>query len=167
MKGGSHRPTAQGWVNYSEDNGETPAEIGGGVVCMTAEVNLNVGDVVYLSSTAGAGNVNKSLTPATTLDRIIGIVVGGDNTNMEVVQDDPLIGTLLAAAATRRVLVAQIGIAKALSDAAIATVGLKVIDGTVTAGRVAAGTTAGHVVGRALNTTGAAGVVVKILIDLQ
>lgn len=166
MKGGSHRPTAQGWVNYSEDNGETPAEIGGGVVCLTAEVNLNVGDVVYASA-AVAGNVNKSLTPATTLDRIVGIVVGGDNTNMEVVQDDALIGTLLAAAAGKRVLVAQIGIAKVLADAAIATIGTKLIDSTIVAGRVAAGVTAGHVIGRNMNTAAGAASVVKVLIDLQ
>ena len=166
MKGGSHRPTSQGWVNYSEDNGETPAEIGGGLVCLTAEVALNVGDVVYLSA-AVAGNVNKSLTPATTLDRIVGVVVGGDNTNMEVIQDDTTIGVLLAAAAGRRVLVAQIGVVKVLADAAIATFGNKVIDSIVVAGRVAVGTTAGHVVGRALNTAAGAGSVIRILLDPQ
>lgn len=166
MKGGSHRPTAQGWVNYSEDNGETPAEIGGGVVCLTAEVNLNVGDVVYTSA-AVAGNVNKSAVAATTLDRICGIVVGGDNTNMEVIQDDSMIGTLLAAAAGKRVLVAQIGIAKVLADAAIAGIGAKLIDSVVVAGRVAAGVTPGHVIGRNMNTAAGAAGVVKVLIDLQ
>lgn len=166
MKGGSHRPTAFGWINYSEDNGETAAEIGGGVVVLVAEVNLNVGDVVYMSA-AVSGNVNKSLVAATTLDRIVGVVVGGDNTNMEVIQDDTAIGVLLAAAATRRVLVAQIGVVKVLADAAIATFGNKVIDSTVVAGRVAVGTTAGHVVGKLLNTAAGAGSVVRILLDPQ
>jgi hypothetical protein len=166
MKGGSHRPTSFGWINQSEDNGETAAEVGGIVVCLTAEVNLNVGDVVY-GSAAVAGNVNKSAVAATTLDRIVGIVVGGDNTNMEVVQDDPLIGTLLAAAAGRRVLVAVSGIAKVLADAAIAGLNAKVIDSIIVAGRVAAGVTAGHVVGRNMNAAAGAASVVKVLIDLQ
>lgn len=166
MKGGSHRPTAFGWINLSEDNGETLGEIGGIVIPLKAEVNLNVGDVVYLSATV-LKQVSKSAVAATTLDRIAGIVVGGDNTNSEVIQDDTAIGTLLAAAAGGKVLVAIQGIAKVLADAAIAGFNQKVIDSTVVAGRVAVGTTAGHVVGRALDTAAGAAGVIRVLIDLQ
>lgn len=166
MKGGSHRPTAFSWINMSEDNGETLGEVGGIVVPLKAEIALNIGDVVYLSATV-LKQVSKSLTPATTLDRIIGIVVGGDLTNSEVVQDDTLIGVCPAAAAGGKVLVAVAGIAKVLADAAIATFNGKVIDSTVVAGRVASGVTAGHVIGRALDTSAGAAGVVRVLIDIQ
>lgn len=166
MKGGSHRPTAFGWINLSEDNGETIGEIGGIVVPLKAEVALNIGDVVYLSATV-LKQVSKSAVAATTLDRIAGIVVGGDLTNSEVVQDDALIGVCPAAAIGGKVLVAISGIAKVLADAAIAGFNQKVIDSTIVAGRVAVGVTAGHVVGRALDTAAGAGSVIKVLIELQ
>jgi hypothetical protein len=166
MKGGSHRPTAFGWINMSEDNGETIGEIGGIVVPLKAEIALNVGDVVYFSATV-LKQVSKSLTAATTLDRLAGIVVGGEATDNAVIQDDTAIGVLPAAAIGQRVLVAVQGIAKVLADAAIATFNGKVIDSTVVAGRVASGTTAGHVVGHALDTAAGAGSVIRVLIDLQ
>lgn len=163
MKGGSHRPTAFGWINHSEDNGETANEIGGTVVPMIAEVALNIGDVVYMSAVT-QGNVNKSAVAATTLDRIVGVVVGGEDTEMSVIQDDALIGTKQAAAAGRKVLICISGIAKVLADAAIATVGTKVIDSVVVAGRVAAGVTKGHIVGIALQTAAGVASVVKVLV---
>jgi hypothetical protein len=166
MKGGSHRPTSFGWIHMSEDNGDTVGEIGGIVVPFKAEVALNVGDVVYLSATV-LKQVSKSAVAATTLDRIAGIVVGGELTNNEVIQDDTVIGTLPAAAIGQRVLVAVAGIAKVLADAAIATFNGKVIDSTVVAGRVASGVTAGHVVGHALDVAAGAAGVIRVLIDLQ
>lgn len=166
MLGGSHRPTAFGWLNLSENNGESVGEIGGICVPLKAEVALNVGDVVYLSATV-LKQVSKSNVAATTLDRIAGVVVGGELTDNAVIQDDALIGTLPAAAIGQRVLVAVQGIVKVLADAAIATFNAKVIDSIVVAGRVASGTTAGHVVGHALDTAAGAGSVIRVLLDLQ
>lgn len=164
MKGGSHRPSAFGWINHSEDNGETAGEIGGVVVPLTAEVALNVGDVVYASAVT-AGNVNKAAVLATTLDRVVGIVVGGQDTDNAVVQDDALIGVKQAAPAGGRVLVAIGGIAKVLADAAIATVNTKVIPSIIVAGRVAAGVTKGQIIGTALQVAAGAASVVRVLIN--
>lgn len=164
MKGGSHRPSAHGWLNMSEDNGETIGEIGGIVVPLKAEASLFVGDVVYLSATV-LKQVAKAAVLATTLDRVVGVVVGGAQTNDEVVQDDALIGARVAALTGEKVLVAVAGIAKVLADAAIASFGSKVIPSVVVAGRVAVGVTKGQIVGHALDTAAGAGSVIRILIN--
>lgn len=170
MKGGSHRPTSFGWLNHSEDNGETAGEVGGAVVDLTAAASLFIGDIVYLSA---ALTVNKTLVAATQL-AVVGVVVGGDNINMEVVQDDSAIGVVVAALTGQRVLVAINGIVKILSDAAI-TLGNKVAPATVTTsgrGKTGAVTTdlvagdSGRLIGTALNTVAGAGSVVKVLLQL-
>lgn len=169
MRGGSHRPFAAGWVHYSEDNGESVGQIGGSVVSLLAGASLFIGDIVYISA---LDTVNKTLVAATQL-ATVGVVVGGDGTNMSVMQDDALIGVTVAATVGQKVLVAVIGIVKVLSDAAI-TLGNKVAPATATtAGRAKTGlaTTdlvagdSGRLIGTALNTVAGAGLVVRVLLN--
>lgn len=167
MKGGSHRPTAFGWINHSEDNGETVAEVGGAVVPLTAANDLNVGDAVIVSAD---DSVDKSIVAAD-LYSVTGIVVGGDSTYGQVLQDDSEVG-MLAAKAGEKVLVAVSGIVKVVASAAIAA-GVNVTPDTVTAGQVKAATIttdlaagdSGRIVGILLNAAAGAGSIVRMLIS--
>ena len=169
MKGGSHRPTARGWSNLSEDNGES-VDIGGNVLVMLAGGTLLVGDCVLVN--ASGGQVAKTAVAAD-YQRVVGIVVGGENTNMEVLQDDALIGALVAATINQRVIVCISGICKAIADGTV-SVGSKLTGGTATAGRVKAGviTTdlvagqSGSFVGTSLTAT-TVGLVVRVLVGIH
>lgn len=168
MQGGSHRPTAFGWINHSEDNGETAGSVGGTAIRLIAGGSLFIGDTVILSA---ADTVNKGIVTGDHI-RIIGVVVGGFNTDMSVLQDDALIGTFVASLVNQPVLVAIAGVVKVIADAAIAF-GAKIAPSTTVAGRVrtaavttdlAAGDT-GKILGTAMNAAAGAASVFRVLID--
>lgn len=108
---------------------------------------LNVGDAVFLSATGSV--VNKSATALDYAARV-GIVVGGSSLYGEIAQETGDVGKQ-AAAANGWVWVVVYGPALAVSEGG-STAGAKLLAGTVTAGRVKTGTTAGQVIGYALDT---------------
>jgi hypothetical protein len=147
MFGGSHKPTSLSYINLNEDNGETVAGVGGEVDVYQADVAMNIGDYVYLSATA-LGTVTKSTTATNYANVRAGVVVGGEKTYMQAMQEDGVIGTL-AAAANEKVIVMNHGICKMLADSAITAL-QQIGPGTVVAGRAKADTTAGRGIGVAL-----------------
>lgn len=165
--GDDHRPTTFGYVRLAEQYDVTPCP-GGEVYNCVADTSqtLNIGDTVYFSSgaTTPTMKVSKSATAANYARLIAGVVVGGANTYGNILSNDADLGTL-AATAGQGVIVQYTGIVKVLSDAAIAAIGT-VIPGGTTAGRVLAGTTAGSIIGTALNTSGAAAAVTYVRLAL-
>ena len=164
MLGDSHRPSTFGYIRLAEQYDVTPCP-GGNVKNCVADTGqtLRIGDVVYYSSggTTASMKVSKSATAANYTGVMAGVVVGGRQTYGDILSNDADIGVTLAANAGEGVVVQFDGIAKVLSDAAIAAMG-NVIAGSTTAGRVTSGTTAGGVLGIALNTSGAAGVITYV-----
>lgn len=128
----------------------------------TAGQTLLIGDAVFFD--VATSRVLKSLVLADQ-NKALGIVVGGDSTFGQILQNDQDIGEQ-AAILGRGVLVAWGGIVKAISDAAI-TNGDRVAAGTAaTAGRVKTAVATNFVLGLALNAAGAPGVVVRILLGI-
>lgn len=151
-------PTSFSWLTFNNRRGDkAPAEVGGVVEIFLAGGSLSTGDIVFFSA---ANTVNKSATVAD-YAAMAGVVVGGQRTN------DRIISSVGVAAATvgQRVLVQVSGIATVVAGGTV-TVGthLTVIPDTGTAGRVAAGTTAGSIIGKTI-TSGAAAGTMKILLS--
>jgi hypothetical protein len=155
----SYRPTRTPFIHASVDD-DSRAKVGGTVVQFKAGEALLLGDCVYLSA---ADTVSKSTT---TSDHaaVVGIVVGGANTNDEVVDDSTLYGVSTAADADEDVLVLISGIAYVLPDATDAAGSLIIPDDATTAGQVEAGTTATKIIGMLLDTPSAAGSPTRALI---
>lgn len=140
-----------------------PTDLGGDVAEFIAAATLNVGDVVFLSAD---NTVNKSNTAAN-FTKFIGVVVGGDSLGGYIAQDSDLKGTAALQAATvgKTVLVQINGIARVISDAAVAS-GIPVTTGTTTAGRVIGGATAiaGQIIGTSLTTAAGPAINIRMLI---
>jgi hypothetical protein len=134
----------------SEDE-ETADSPGGHFIVMLAGATLLVGDMVYLSA---AHTVNKSTT-ATLYPAGVGVVIGGENTYMQVAQEDNYVG-LSACDNTERVLVGILGKFKVIAGAAI-TLGNTLSGGTVVAGRAGVDATAGRMMAMAMETTAVVG----------
>lgn len=130
---GSHKPTNFPWLMMSETLGEDNVGLGGIVIRAKAAAVLNIGDAVFISA---ANTVDKSTT-ATDYAKRAGIVVGGENTFQNVLQDDDDIGES-AADANEDVLVCIAGMARAVAGAVIAAGDRMIADGT-TAGRLKVG----------------------------
>lgn len=122
---------------YVDDQG---AEHGGQCQIFTPAVALNYGDAVYFSA---ANTVTKSTTPGDYV-AFAGFVVGGDLTFNAALLTRPATGTVQVASANGSVLVQIDGVVY-LINAATPAAGSRVIGDTVTAGRVAAGVTAGQI----------------------
>lgn len=147
------RATNFRWLTSCEDvdlSADTP---GGFVKPLIASGTLHVGDVVEVDGdfTVGEAGVDSV---------VIGVVVGGTRTDMNIHQDDIDIGTL-AAEADEIALVCILGTAKVVSSAAIAAGALlkAAANGTVATATVA--TDAGKILGVALEA--AAGAAEEIL----
>ncbi len=164
MFGGSHRPTCFSYIGLEEDNGESTGGVGGLVDYLLnhSSGTLLIGDIVYYNNSA-FGTVTKSATLSNYTQVVAGVVVGGAQTNNEILQDDAMIGTL-AANVSERVLVAYQGIVKVMSGAAITAL-VRVGPGTATAGRTEGNTTAGQIIGIALQA--AAGAALPIRVKLR
>lgn len=162
-EGGGHRPTNFPYLWYSTSDNETPLRPGGICVVGTAGASLLIGDAVYLSA---VDTFNKSGTVANYAG-LKGIVVGGEQTFMQTHQADALIGSMVAAKTGERVIVMVQGIAKTLSDAALATLNTKITAGATTAGRVSStGAAAGNYIGATLDTAAGAGVPIRVAVGL-
>lgn len=156
--GHSLKPTRFPYIHCSTD-ADGRAKVGGRTIVLKAAAALKLGDAVYLSA---ADTVNKSATVGNH-DQYIGIVVGGKNTNMEVINDEALVNVATVADADEDVIVQIDGIAYVIAAAA-ASAGDIIIPDTTTAGRVKAGTTATLIVGTLLEApTGAADVARALL----
>lgn len=132
-----------GWDDTSAKN------YGGPCAIFTAGANLNYGEVVYVSTT---NTVNKSATAATVGATFAGVVIGGDLTNdlsvLEATVDAGITATFQVATSGKNVLVQLEGIVQVIGGAVV-NVATRLI-GDTTAGRVITGTTAGSVLGYAL-----------------
>lgn len=134
---------------------------GGDVIEQIASGTLLVGDVVYLS----ADNTVAKAAVAANYVKFIGVVVGGESTNMQVAQDREIASAaqITAALNGKRVIVQINGIARVISDAAVATGA--VTGSAIVAGRISnTGATAGQIIGTALTTAGALALNMKLLI---
>jgi hypothetical protein len=160
-EGGSHKPTNTAYMNHAE-SGDFPASPGGIAIQGLALIALNVGDIVFLSSTLDSWT--KTVTPGN-YATLTGIVIGGQLTFDQAVQNDSAIGVLPAAGIGQRVLVMVGGVAKVLADVALATRGTKITGGSVTAGRASTtGAAAGNFVGVTLDTAAGAGNILRIAV---
>lgn len=162
MKGGSHKSTEMPYSTNSE--GEIASLdfllSGGDIVYAQATASLLLGDIVFKTSVKD--QFNKSTTPAN-YATMVGVVVGGAKTDFKILQDDALIGVLQAAAANDGVLIMVWGVAKVVSDVALATIGTKVTGGSVTSGRVSTtGAASGNFVGVTLDAAAGAGIVMRL-----
>lgn len=153
MQGLTFRPTRFPFIQHSVDN-DARAKVGGTVVKFKAAAALKLGDCVFLSA---ADTVNKSTTTGDH-DKVVGIVVGGANTNNEAVSDSASYGVITVADADEDVLVQIDGIAYVITDAADAAGSLLIPDDATTAGQVEAGTTATKIIGMLLETGSIGGV---------
>ncbi len=123
----------------------SPKNYGGDCVVMLAAGTLLVGDVVFYSS---ANTVNKSSTAADYV-AVVGVVVGGTATGMQITADSPAVVGTNAATVGQNVIVQINGIATVIAAAAI-TIGTR-LQVVTTAGRVDdAAFVAGQTVGIAL-----------------
>lgn len=139
--------------------------VGGQTRRGTAAAALNIGDCVYYDS---AGKLNKSATAATVGAAFAGVVVGGDSFDKEgrISYETLVLASPVAACAADgdMVIIQTDGIAAVRADSAIAA-GARAIGGTTT-GYIAAGTTAGAMLGTVVSTLAAAGTAVTyMLID--
>lgn len=153
------KPTTFSALQTAQDSavGAVASQKGGRVVTLTAGASLNIGDVVFYSA---ADTVNKSATSANYVG-YVGVVVGGDSFDPEGrISYEPLVlaSPVTAATTGQKVLVQIDGIAEVRTDGAV-TLGTQVICTATNAGRVISGTTAGQILGTALATVGAAGVI--------
>lgn len=140
-------------LDNAQDNAVSP---GGLVIQLVAAVALNVGDAVYISA---AKNVSKSAVAANYVNSL-GIVVGGERTGFEIIDNLPEVGARQAAAIGEPVLVLVHGVTYVVCDAAIA-VGVPISASILVAGRVRAAVLPvaaadSRVLGRLLEVAGAA-----------
>ena len=138
---------------------EEPLACGGEVKPFTAASALNVGDPVFLNSSA---RVAKSGTAADYVG-FIGVVVGG--AAMEDMCDfsEAAVGKPACTAAGEKVWVAVSGIVYVVSSAALATIGARV-GASASSGKVGANTTAGQIFGVLLETADGADEAVKVFL---
>lgn len=132
----SYPVASNGFTILQEPGADIGRGVSGVVIEYTANAALKLGEAVY---TQAAGVVDKSTTLGNH-SLVAGVVVGGDNTNMQAVSDSGLINSLTAADAGERVLVLVCGIYWVISGGAI-TAGAQIVLDTATAGRVKAATT--------------------------
>lgn len=131
------------------------------VESLIAEVALLIGDAVFILP--ATGRASKTLVAGDYASEV-GFVVGGRRTYGTILQNDLDIGEQ-AAAAGEEVLVAVGGVVKTLADAVIATAGLRIAAGTATtAGRIKTAVATNFPMGVNLNSAGAAGAIVRVLI---
>lgn len=164
-KGGSHKPSNYPYNVSTEDNNDIPTTISSGGDCLNgkAAATLKIGDCVFMSAT---DTWNKSGVVANYAG-VVGIVVGGLQTAMEVIQDDALIGVMVAANVNEPVLVLVFGIAKVLADLAIGAVNTKVTAGAVTPGRVSTvGAASGNYLGGTMDVAAGAASVIRLAVGL-
>jgi hypothetical protein len=168
MAGNQGKPTRFEFIRLMSDD---IGDVAGGLVEeYTAGGTLLIGDAVYLSA---AFTVNKSLTPATVLGKMIGIVVGGARQNQWANERKLDVG-LQASLVNERVQVLVRGKIWVVSDSAI-TAGDVLTNGTVTAGRVKTGTITtdvaagdtGRIIGNALEAAAGAGLTILASISLK
>lgn len=162
-QGGSHRPSNYPYNAATEENDDLPQIIAPGGDCLygKAAATLLVGDVVFLSAT---DTWNKSGVVANYAG-IVGVVVGGFRTAMQVVSDDALIGVAQAALITENVIVLVYGVAKVVTDGAIA-VNTKVT-ASATPGRVSTtGAASGNFIGGTMMVAAGAAAVVRLAVGL-
>lgn len=140
---------------------ETPGGAGGPTIPFKATVALKVGDAVSL---AAAGFVTKTVVAADGT-KFAGIVVGGgaDFGGGYSLDDSGSVGAALVAI-NKVAQVRVAGIAYVVSGAAIA-VGARLGFDTTIAGRVLTNAVAGQTIGIAMDVAGAAGVVIRMLIQ--
>jgi hypothetical protein len=145
----------------------TVGQAGGNTVRLTAGADLKIGDAVYISDT---NTVNKSTTQ-TNAKYFVGIVVGGDDlggSERNVVPYDevdyPDIGTT-AALSGHAVIVQVSGIAIGVVGGTAVVKQNQLMFDTATAGRLIPGTTAGQMVGIALESVATAGASFHFLIN--
>lgn len=122
---------------------------------------LLVGDIVFMLSN---GRAQKTTNPVN-YNILLGIVVGGDRTFGNILQDDLDIGTP-AALLLERVLVAWGGIVKGVADAAISA-GDIIAAGVTTAGRVRTAVTGDFPVGNTLDDASNPGDIVRIFLSIS
>jgi hypothetical protein len=137
------------------------SEFGGQVQTFVASGTLLVGDAVYLS----ADNTVAKAAVAANYVKFIGIVVGGDSLSGFVAQDRDLLSAtqLTAALNGKNVIVQTSGVARVISDAAVATGA--VTGSAIVAGRVSnTGATAGQIIGTILQAAAALGLNTRMLI---
>lgn len=159
-----HNPTRFRSVTFGSDDLSDLNSAGGLVYEFIPQSNLNIGDIVFAHTVANT--VNKSAVAAD-YQKFVGVVVGGDLTDMfAVTPADASLSTVVAAAtAGRRVLVQTSGICLVLTGAAPAIGSLLKSDAT--AGRVIAAALPGDVsliVGVALTLSAGANNLAKMLI---
>lgn len=164
-KGGSHKPSNYPYNVSTEDNNDIPTTISSGGDCLNgkAAAALKVGDVVFMSAT---DTWNKSGVVANYAG-VVGVVMGGYQTAMQVVQDDALIGVAVAANANEPVLIMVFGVAKVLADLAIAAVNTKVTAGAGTPGRVSTvGAASGNFIGGTMDVAAGAASVIRLAVGM-
>lgn len=165
----SGRATGMPWVMLEDlpDNNTIAGDpLPGGIVkVFQAAAPLNIGDFVWIS---GLNQVNKSAVAADHV-KSLGIVVGGDLTNMEAQSEAAQVGNPAASNVAiagqpgnipSRVMVCVYGVCWVVADAAIA-VGLPIAGSILVAGRIRAAVLPvaaadSRVVGRLLKAAGAA-----------
>jgi hypothetical protein len=180
--GGSHRPTGLPWTINSESGAELPCSPGGDIKIYYAAVStLLVGDIVFCSgfSSGSVGvqpQVNKSSTLANYTASAMGVVMGGDNTNMSVLGppmssgidaiDTSFIGYPACTVINERVLVCVYGVAFVTSGVAIAA-SSRVTASAVTAGYITTvGYAAGSQIGQTLDAFAGNGSIGRILVSI-
>ena len=174
----SVRPTGMGWVILEElpDNNTIAGDpLPGGIAkIFNAAAPLNVGDHVWVSA---LNQVNKSAVAVDHVKRI-GIVVGGDLTNMEIQSEAAQVGnpasSNIAIAGQpgnipQKTLVCIFGVCWVIADAAI-PVGTPIAGSILVAGRIRAAVLPvalndSRVVGQLLKAAGAAADVRQALIS--
>lgn len=141
-------PTSLSWLKFNKDREDrTALAVGGECIVCTAAAALVTGDAVFVSATL---KVNKSATSANYAG-FVGVVVGGDSTNMEAVYET---GRAAASGDGKLVLVQITGVAKMMAEGTItAGTNFSVIISGSTAGKVIAGTTQGLMLGTPLTTS--------------
>lgn len=159
--GGDHRPTIFPYVSNAESS-DVKMPSGGIIIRGIALVDLKIGESVFANGTLDT--FTKSATPAN-YATLNGVVVGGTQTFGQVLQDDALIGSTVAAKAGETVMIMTFGVAKVIADAAMATVHVKVTGASTTSGRT--GTTsaaAGNYLGILLDAAAGAASIVRIYV---
>lgn len=169
-KGGSHK-VSMGTPYQINSEGEIASLDylfpGGDIIYGIATQAMLLGDAVFKTSVKD--QFNKSVTVAN-YATLVGIVVGGRATDMKVLQYDSIsggpasvVGSLQVAQANQEILIMVWGVAYAIADAALATIGTKLTGAATTAGRVGSvGAASGNYVGIQLDTAAGAGNIIRL-----
>lgn len=172
-KGGSHRP-ALGTPYMINSEGEIASKDylfpGGDIIYGIANQQMLLGDAVFKTSVVNV--FDKSVTVAN-YATLVGVVVGGRATDFKVLQIDTInqaasgpasvVGQLPVAQANQEILIMIWGVAYAIADAALATIGTKLTGAATTAGRVGSvGAASGNYIGIQLDTAAGAGNIIRV-----